>query len=105
PLEQNTTTILQVAAEPIHRPRHHQVVLALGGIAQQSVKFRPPVPAFSATDAVVLVDADDLTAHAAGDLPQLSLLIGRGLVCGGNPKVENGALHRNPRLIDGLSIA
>jgi hypothetical protein len=42
---------------------------------------------------VVLVDLGDLAAHAAGDLPQLTLLIDRLLVDSGNPKVENSAFH------------
>jgi len=95
-LGQEAHEVLQAAAEPIHRPRHHHVEPALGGIAQQPVKLGPPVPAFSATDAVVFVDADDLAAHAACDFPQLPLLISRGLVSGRNPQIENGAFHLNP---------
>ena len=45
-------------AKPIHRPRHHHVELALRGIPKQPVKLGPPIPALSAADAVVLIDAD-----------------------------------------------
>jgi putative ABC transport system substrate-binding protein len=79
--------------KPIHRPSHHHIELALSGVVQQPVKLWPPIPALSATDAVIPVDADDLTAHAAGHLSQLSLLVGRGLVDGRNPQVENGTFH------------
>ena len=52
-----------------------------------------PSAALSATDAVILVDLDDLAAHAAGDFAQLPLLVGGGLVEGRDTKVENGAFH------------
>ncbi len=52
-----------------------------------------PSAALSATDAVILVDLDDLAAHPAGDLAQLALLVGRGLVDRGNPKIENRPPH------------
>jgi hypothetical protein len=87
---QETDQVLQAAAKPVHRPRHHHVELALSRIPKQPVKLRPPIATFSATDAVVLVDADDFTAHPAGDLPQFPLLIGGGLVDGRNPKIEDG---------------
>src|SRR5215469_14548742 len=66
-LGQKANEVLQAAAEPIDRPRHHQIELALSGIAQQPIELRPLIPALSAADAVVLVDTDDLTAHAASD--------------------------------------
>jgi len=37
--------------------------------------------------------ADHLAAHAGGDRAQLALLVGRGLVDGGNAKVENRSAH------------
>jgi hypothetical protein len=81
-LGEEANKVLQAAAEPIHRPRHYHVELALSGIPEEPIKLWPPIPAVSATDTVVLVDADDLTTHAAGDLPQLPFLIGRGLING-----------------------
>jgi hypothetical protein len=42
---------------------------------------------------VVLVDLDDLTAHAVGDLAQFALLIDRGLIQGGDSKVDNRSTH------------
>ena len=35
------------------------------------------IATFGAADAVVLVNLDDIAAHAAGDLAQLAFLIGR----------------------------
>jgi hypothetical protein len=46
-----------------------------------------------AADAVIFVDFGDFTAHSAGNLAKLTLLIGRGLVDGADAKVENSALH------------
>jgi hypothetical protein len=73
-------------------------------IPQKPIKLGPPVPALSAADAMVPVDADHLTPHTAGDLPQFPLLILGGLVDGGNSKVKDGPFHRIPRLIDGPQI-
>jgi len=42
---------------------------------------------------VILVDLDDLAAHAPGNVAQLALLAGGGLVDGGNAEIENGASH------------
>jgi hypothetical protein len=44
------------------------------------VDRRPLVAALGAADPVILVDLDDIAAHAAGDLAQFVFLIGRGLV-------------------------
>ena len=38
-------------------------------------------------DAVVFVDLDDLAAHAAGDIAQLALLVGRGLIDRRDPEI------------------
>jgi hypothetical protein len=48
------------------------------------------------TNAVILVDLDDLAAGSAGDLPELALLIGGRLIDGRDPKVENSAFHDFP---------
>src|ERR1700732_3137339 len=42
---------------------------------------------------MILVDMDDIAAHAAGDLAELALLVGRGLVQGRDTEVENSAFH------------
>jgi hypothetical protein len=42
-----------------------------------------------AADAVILVDVGDLAPHALGNLAQLALLVGRGLVDGADAQVEN----------------
>ena len=86
--------VLQTAAEAIHRPSHNDIELPPGGIAAQRIERRAPISALGARYAVVPVDPDDLTAHAGGDLAQLALLIGRGLVDGGNAEIENGAAHK-----------
>src|SRR5262249_21336895 len=44
-------------------------------------------------DPVILINLVDLPAGTLGDLPQLALLIGRGLVDCGNPEVESDAFH------------
>ena len=58
-LGEEADQILQAAAEPIDRPRHHHVELPLGSIPAQPIKCRALVPAFGAADAVVLVDMDE----------------------------------------------
>jgi len=59
-------------------------------------KCRALIAALGTADTVILVDVGDLTAHAAGDLPKLPFLSGRGLVDCRNPKIENRALHDFP---------
>ena len=73
---------MQAAAEPIDRPRHHHVELRLGSISTQPIECRALVPAFGAADAVVLVDMDDIATHAARNVTELALLVGRGLPSG-----------------------
>src|SRR5262249_30342565 len=91
---QEADEVLKAAAEPINRPGHDHVEVAFGGIPAERIEAGALVTSSGATDAVILVDLDDLTAHAAGDLAQLALLIGGGLVEGADAKVENSALHR-----------
>jgi hypothetical protein len=45
-----------------------------------TAQLRPLIAAPRAADAMVLIDLDDLAAHAAGDLARLALLVGGGLV-------------------------
>ena len=40
---------------------------------------------------MVLVNFDDLAAHVAGNLAQLTFLVGRGLIDGRDSQIENGA--------------
>src|SRR5262249_35397329 len=49
--------------------------------------------ASGAAYAVVPIDLDDLTAHSARNLVQLPLLIGRGLIEGGDSEIDNGSAH------------
>ena len=51
------------------------------------------VAAFSAADAVVPVDLDDLAAHATSDLAQLAFLVGRGLFDGADAELDNRLAH------------
>jgi hypothetical protein len=64
----------------------------------QRVESGPLIPPFAAADPVILINLVDLPASTLGDLPQLALLIGRGLVDCGNPEVESGAFHRKSLL-------
>ena len=41
-LGQEANKVLQAAAEPIHRPRHHHVEFALSGIPKEPIKLGPP---------------------------------------------------------------
>jgi hypothetical protein len=59
----------------------------------QRVECGPLIPPFAAADPVILINLVDLPAGTIGDLPQLALLIGRGLVDCGNPEVESRAFH------------
>ena len=49
--------------------------------------------ALRAANAVVLINFDDLAAHVGGNLAQLTFLVGRGLIDGRNPQIENSAFH------------
>src|SRR5436189_5922572 len=92
-LGEKTDQVLQAAPESINRPGHDHVKLALGGVSAQRIDARPLVAPLGAADAVVLVDLDDLAAHAARDVAQLALLIGSRLIDGADAKVQNGAFH------------
>ena len=74
--------VLKAAAETIDRPSHHHVELAPGRSLVEGVELRPLVLALGAGDAVILVDAHDLPTGPLGNLAQLALLVGRGLVEG-----------------------
>src|SRR6516162_2714530 len=91
---QEADQVLEAATKPIDAPGHDQIELPLGGVATQAIKFGAAVPALSAAYAMVPIDADDLAAHAGGDLAKLTLLVRRSLLGGRDAKVENGALHR-----------
>src|SRR5262249_49024786 len=77
----------------VPRPGHQNVELPPCSCPTQRIEGRAAVPALGAADAVILVDLDDLTAHAARDLAQLALLIGRGLFDGADTKVDNRSAH------------
>ena len=67
----------------------------------ERVELRPLVLALGARDAVILVDVHDLPAGPLGNLTELTLLIGGGLVEGRNPEIEDCALHDFPRSMEG----
>src|SRR4029077_1973325 len=90
---QEAGEILQAAAEAVDAPRHDHIEFSPRGGAAQRVEGRALVAVLGTADAVILVDFDNLAAHAAGDLAQLALLVGRGLIEGRDAKVENSTLH------------
>jgi hypothetical protein len=55
--------------------------------------LRALIAALGAADAVVPVQLDDLAAHPAGNLAQLALLVGGGLVQRADPKIEGSFSH------------
>src|SRR5262249_14925997 len=69
-----------------------------GQVNAERVPFRQEadhaIAALRAANAVVLVNFDDLAAHVAGNLAQLTFLVGRGLIDGRDPQIENSAFHR-----------
>jgi hypothetical protein len=58
--------------------------------------MQPLVLALGARDAVGLVEVNDLPTGPLGNLAELTLLIGRGLVKGRNPEIEDSSLHDFP---------
>jgi len=65
----------------------------------ERIEGRPAIAALRAANAVVLVSFDDLAAHVAGNLAQLTFLVGRGLIDGRDPQIENSAFHRKKALV------
>jgi hypothetical protein len=93
-LGQEAHEVLQAAAEPINRPGHDHIELAhwlrcAVPRRHQARLSRPLAP----LNAVILVDLDDLAAHAAGDLAQLALLISSRLIDCADAKVHNSSFH------------
>jgi hypothetical protein len=93
-LGQEGDKVLQAAAETIDRPSHDHVELSPRCSPAERIERWALIAALGAADAVILVDLDDLAAHAAGDLAKLALLVGGRLVDGGDAEIENGAFHR-----------
>jgi hypothetical protein len=62
----------------------------------QPIERRALIATIGTADAMILVDVDDIAAHAASDLAQLAFLVGRGLLQGRDPQAENSAFHRKP---------
>jgi hypothetical protein len=77
---QENDQVLQRAAQSVDRPCHDQVELPLSGVSAQLVELRALVLALGAADAVITVDVDNFAAHPPGNLAQLPLLVGGGLV-------------------------
>jgi hypothetical protein len=48
----------QRAPQPVYGPSHHHIEFAPSGVIEYLVQTGPPIPALSAADAVVLIDAD-----------------------------------------------
>src|SRR5262249_21101088 len=62
------------------------------------------IAALRAANAVVLINFDDLAAHVGGNLAQLTFLVGRGLIDGRDPQIENSAFHRKALVFDAGTI-
>jgi len=65
-------------------------------VSAQCIERGPPISPLGAAYAVILVNLDDLAAHAGGNRAQLALLVCGGLVEGGNAKVENRSSQLSP---------
>ena len=67
-------------AKTVDVPGHNNVELTPDGGLVERIERRAPIAAFSAADAVVLVDVDDLPTGPLGNLAKLPLLVGCGLI-------------------------
>src|SRR5215471_13290785 len=85
---------LQASAQPINAPSHYHLEFAARSRFAERIEGRPAISALRAANAVVLVNFDDLAVHVAGNLAQLTFLVGRGLIDGRDPQIENSAFHR-----------
>jgi hypothetical protein len=60
--------VLEAAPKAVNRPSHNQIEPALCGVSAERVEGRAPIPTtLCTTDAVILVDLDELTADAGSD--------------------------------------
>jgi hypothetical protein len=87
--------ILKATAEPIDAPSHDDVEFTPGCSFVESIESWPLILGLGAGNPVVLVDLHNLPAGPLGDVPQLALLVGGGLVLRRNPEIQNRALHRS----------
>jgi len=67
--------------------------LALRGIPAQAIEGRALIPPLGAADAVILVDLDDLAAHAGGNVAKFAFLIRGRLIDGRDAKVQGSFAH------------
>jgi len=67
--------------------------LALRGIPAQAIEGRALIPPLGAADAVILVDLDDLAAHAGGNVAKLALLIGGRLIDSRDAEIKRSLAH------------
>jgi hypothetical protein len=86
--------VLQGPAEPIDRPGHDHVELALGRVSAQRIELWTLVPAFGTADAVILVNFGDLVPLAGRDLAKFALLVRGGLIDSRNPQIQCGLGRR-----------
>src|SRR5262249_46592436 len=88
--------------KPVDCPGHDDVKLASGCILEHLVEAWTPIAALRAADASIVILLDHLPAAPLGDLPQNGDLVLDGLLVGGNPNVNCGALlHDSPRMLSG----
>jgi hypothetical protein len=95
-LGQEGDQVLQAAAETIDRPSHNDIELPCAGVTAKRVESPPLFSALGARNAVVLVDLHYFPTGTFSYFAQLTLLIGRGLVGGRDPGIENRAFHESP---------
>ena len=67
-LGKEANKVVKAPPEPIHRPGHDDIEFASAASLHMRVERRALVPALGTADALVLVDLDDVAAHAAGNL-------------------------------------
>ena len=88
---QQADQVLQASAQPINAPSHYHVEFAARCRFAERIEGRPAIAALRAANAVVLINFDNLPAHVGGNLAQLTFLVGRGLIDGRDPQIENSA--------------
>jgi hypothetical protein len=95
---EETKQALKASAQTVDRPSHHHVEIAPGRSFVKGIEFRPLVFALGTGNAVMFVDAHDLPAGSLGNLAQLTLLIGCGLIERRNPEIKDCTLHDFPHV-------
>lgn len=93
-IREEADKVLQRSPEPVHGSRHHHIELPARDVLQHRVERRALVAPLRAADALVLIDRDNLPAHAGRDCGQLPLLVLGGLVGGRDADIKGNTAHR-----------